>query len=211
MGYYDDEGNYHSFRRAPILERRGYYDDEGNYHSSFRKSGNTPMRLGDKDHGSHYGPEQVIPIPCHFIRIGDLLILNDRPCQVIRISVNPQTGQHRYLGVDLFTRQLHEDKSFMSKPSANVVVQTILGPVFRTYRVLDVDLPNGTVTVMTETGDIKAGLPVVKQGSLIAKLEGTLNKGIGNVRALAISEKGTGRELVCDYKILRGRRTVWSA
>lgn len=79
----------------------------------------------------------TVTIPCHHIRLGDLLILQGRPCQVIRISTSAATGQHRYLGVDLFTKQLHEESSFVSHPSPSVVVQTMLGPVFKQYRVLD--------------------------------------------------------------------------
>jgi hypothetical protein len=46
------------------------------------------------------------------------------------------------LGVDLFTKQLHEESSSISNPSPSVVVQTMLGPVFKQYRVLD--LQDGT-------------------------------------------------------------------
>jgi hypothetical protein len=84
----------------------------------------------------------TVTIPCHHIRIGDLLMLQGRPCQVIRITTSGATGQHRYLGVDLFTKQLHEESAFISNPSPSVVVQTMLGPVFKQYRVLD--LQNGT-------------------------------------------------------------------
>jgi hypothetical protein len=87
--------------------------------------------------GPGYTPNTVT-IPCHHIRLGDLLILQGRPCQVIRITTSSATGQHRYLGVDLFTKQLHEESSFISNPSPSVVVQTMLGPVFKQYRVLDV-------------------------------------------------------------------------
>ena len=87
-------------------------------------------------------PPNTVTIPTHHIRIGDLLILQGRPCQVIRITTSSSTGQHRYLGVDLFTKQLHEESSFVSNPSPSVVVQTMLGPVFKQYRVLD--LQDGT-------------------------------------------------------------------
>lgn len=89
-----------------------------------------------------YTPNTVT-IPCHHIRVGDLLILQGRPCQVIRITTSAATGQHRYLGVDLFTKQLHEESSFISNPSPSVVVQTMLGPVFKQYRVLDLQDGSG--------------------------------------------------------------------
>lgn len=66
-------------------------------------------------------------------------MLQGRPCQVIKISTSAATGQHRYLGVDLFTKQLHEESSFVSNPAPSVVVQTMLGPVFKQYRVLDME------------------------------------------------------------------------
>lgn len=98
-------------------------------------------------------------IPTHHIRIGDLLILQGRPCQVIKITTSSATGQHRYLGVDLFTRQLHEESSTVSNPSPSVVVQTMLGPIFKQYRVLDIS--DGTVTAMTETGK---SIPILTRG-----------------------------------------------
>lgn len=79
----------------------------------------------------------TVTIPCHHIRLGDILMLQDRPCQVIRISTSAATGQHRYLGVDLFTKQLHEESSTISNPAPSVVVQTMHGPVLKQYRVLD--------------------------------------------------------------------------
>lgn len=95
----------------------------------------------------------MVTIPCNHIRMGDILILQGRPCQVIRISTSPATGQHRYLGVDLFTKQLHEESSNISNPEPSVVIQSMRGPVFRQYRVLD--LQDGLVTCMTENGDVR--------------------------------------------------------
>lgn len=85
----------------------------------------------------------TVTIPCHHIRIGDFLMLQHRPCQVIRISTSAATGQYRYLGVDLFTKQLHEESSFIAHPAPSVVVQTMLGPVFKQYRVLDMQQGQG--------------------------------------------------------------------
>ena len=145
----------------------------------------------------------TITIPCHHIRIGDLLILQGRPCQVIRITTSAQTGQHRYLGVDLFTKQLHEESSFVSNPSPSVVVQNMLGPVFKQYRVLDIR-DDGNVVAMTETGDVKQSLPVVSQGSLFQRIRDAYSDGRGSVRALVINDGG--RELVVDYKVIHGSR-----
>lgn len=213
MGYYDDEGHYHSFRRG--VERAAgrilhplhhHHDKEEIVLAS--ESGPTRVSGGVRENvrvvqprGGN--PPDTVPIPCHFIRIGDLLILQGRPCQVIRISVSSQTGQHRYVGVDLFTRQLHEESSFVSHPSPSVVVQTMLGPVYKTYRVLDIR-DDGHIVAMTESGDVKQGLPVVNQGNLFQRISDAFNEGRGSVRALVINDGG--RELVVDYKVIHGAR-----
>jgi hypothetical protein len=90
------------------------------------------------DNSGRGGIPNTVTIPCHFIRIGDIIILQGRPCQIIRITTSSQTGQHRYLGVDLFTKQLNEESSFISNPSPSVTMQNMLGPVFKSYQVLDI-------------------------------------------------------------------------
>jgi hypothetical protein len=145
----------------------------------------------------------TITIPCHHIRIGDLLILQGRPCQVIRITTSSQTGQHRYLGVDLFTKQLHEESSFISNPAPSVVVQNMLGPVFKQYRVLDIR-EDGRVVAMTESGDVKQGLPVLDQSALLNRLTESFDNGRGSVRILVINDDGL--EMAVDYKVVHGSR-----
>jgi hypothetical protein len=71
--------------------------------------------------------------------VGDILIVQGRPCQVIRISTSAATGQQRYLGVDLFTKQLHEESSTIHNPAPGVVVQTMRDPILKQYRVLDLN------------------------------------------------------------------------
>lgn len=100
-----------------------------------------PIRRGTVTYTEDFTPNTVT-IPCHHIRIGDILLLQGRPCQVIRISSSSATGQHRYLGVDLFTKQLHEESSQIHNPAPSVVVQTMKGPILKQYRVLD--LQDGT-------------------------------------------------------------------
>ncbi|KAJ5689520.1 hypothetical protein N7462_003912 [Penicillium macrosclerotiorum] len=213
MGYYDDEGHYHSFRRGVeraadrILHPLHHHDREEVVVSDERG----PARFSDgvREEVRIVEPRnrgtagENVPIPCHFIRIGDILILQGRPCQVIRISVSPQTGQHRYLGVDLFTRQLQEESSFVSNPSPSVVVQTMLGPVYKTYRILDLR-DDGKLVAMTETGDVKQGLPVISQGHLFKRIRDAFADGRGSVRALVINDGG--RELVVDFKVIHGSR-----
>ncbi|KMQ43634.1 Nucleic acid-binding, OB-fold [Trichophyton rubrum] len=217
MGYYDDEGQYHSFRRGveraaervlhPFHHRHHHHHhqthEDGIISDERRVEQGAPRETVRvvQPRGGH--PPDTITIPCHFIRIGDLLILQGRPCQVIRVSVSQQTGQHRYLGVDLFTRQLHEESSFISNPSPSVVVQSMLGPVYKTYRVLDMRDDN-RIVAMTETGDVKQGLRVVDQGNLFNRIADAFAEGRGSVRALVINDGG--RELVVDYKVIHGSR-----
>ncbi|KAJ5263476.1 hypothetical protein N7478_011081 [Penicillium angulare] len=207
MGYYDDEGQYHSFRRGveraadrilhPFHDRDDVVQSGASYEGAPRE---TVRVIEPRNRGT---PGETVSIPCHFVRIGDILILQGRPCQVIRISVSSQTGQHRYLGVDLFTRQLQEESSFVSNPSPSVVVQTMLGPVFKTYRILDVN-GDSSLTAMTESGDIKQALPVITQGGLFKRISDAFANGRGSVRALVINDGG--RELVVDYKVIHGSR-----
>jgi hypothetical protein len=173
--------------------------------------------MADKVFGSHHEESAAAPaprptgaghlpntvtIPCHHVRMGDILMLQGRPCQVIRISTSGATGQHRYLGVDLFTKQLCEESSFVSHPAPSVVVQTMLGPIFKQYRVLD--LQDGMVVAMTETGDVKPGLPVSQQGNLYSRLQSAFDSGRGSVRVLVLNDEG--RELCVDMKVVHGSR-----
>ncbi|ORY60587.1 uncharacterized protein BCR38DRAFT_348622, partial [Pseudomassariella vexata] len=213
MGYYDEDGHYHSFRHGlhkladkvmhhhppkqeiiEITEVRETRDPSG-----------PPTYVAPLAH-TFSAPAAPVPntvtIPCHHIRMGDILILQGRPCQVIRISTSAATGQHRYLGVDLFTKQLHEESSSVSNPAPSVVVQTMLGPIFKQYRVLD--MQDGMVIAMTETGDVKSGLPVIDQSGLWNRLNTAFESGRGSVRVLVLADNG--RELVVDMKTVHGSR-----
>ncbi|KAL1296662.1 hypothetical protein AAFC00_000143 [Neodothiora populina] len=227
MGYYDDEGHHHSIRHglhraADRILHPIHGADHHHHHHHLHQPHQPqhPQNLEDvplEEHeitmsgsrpfapAARYGgsSQNTITIPCHHIRIGDLLILQGRPCQVIRITTSAQTGQHRYLGVDLFTKQLNEESSFISNPSPSVVVQNMLGPVFKQYRVLDIR-DDGQVVAMTETGDVKQGLPVLDQSNLLARLTESFDNGRGSVRVLVIDDDG--RELAVDYKIVHGSR-----
>ncbi|CAO2653899.1 Nn.00g106320.m01.CDS01 [Neocucurbitaria sp. VM-36] len=264
MGYYDDDGQYHSFRHGiqkaahkvadriahPIHPHRHHHHSHehsypGSKYDDSREevivkekyTSTTPSVAPSRPVQSGAPVEKVvrvhssssvaptsapvaapaparapvrkmaspntITIPCHHIRIGDLLILQGRPCQVIRITTSSQTGQHRYLGVDLFTKQLHEESSFISNPAPSVVVQNMLGPVFKQYRVLDIR-EDGRVVAMTETGDVKQGLPVLDQSGLLSRLTESFDNGRGSVRILVINDDGL--EMAVDYKVVHGSR-----
>ena len=215
MGYYDAEGEYHSFRhgiekaadrvlhpeypRSTVREEiHVSSEDSHRHHEHHHRHHDTE---GTRPSSSRHS--NTITIPCHHIRMGDLVMLQGRPCQVIRITTSAHTGQHRYLGVDLFTKQLHEESSFVSHPSPSVVVQNMLGPVFKQYRVLDIR-DDGRVVAMTETGDVKQGLPVIDQGGLWSRLNDVFASGRGSIRVLVINDRG--KELAVDYKVVHGSR-----
>ncbi|RDW62384.1 hypothetical protein BP6252_11817 [Coleophoma cylindrospora] len=203
MGYYDEDGHYHSFRHgAHKVAERIIHPIHGGHSHHHEDIDITVHREAPARSSAPSTPPNTVTIPTHHIRLGDLLILQGRPCQVIRITTSSATGQHRYLGVDLFTKQLHEESSFISNPSPSVVVQTMLGPVFKQYRVLD--LQDGTIVAMTETGDVKQNLPVIDQSNLWSRLTEAFETGRGSVRVLVINDHG--RELAVDLKVIHGSR-----
>ncbi|TRX88486.1 hypothetical protein FHL15_010601 [Xylaria flabelliformis] len=199
MGYYDEDGHYHSFRHGLHKMADRMFHPEGERVEVIRETASAPRSSGN---GGSSSIPNTVTIPCHHIRMGDILMLQGRPCQVIRISTSAATGQHRYLGVDLFSKQLHEESSFVSNPAPSVVVQTMLGPVFKQYRVLDIQ--NGSVTAMTESGDVKTNLPVIDQSGLYTRLSNAFHKGQGSVRVLVLNDDGN--ELVVDVKVVHGSR-----
>ncbi|KAJ0153765.1 Woronin body major protein [Colletotrichum tanaceti] len=207
MGYYDDDGHYHSFRQglhklADKIAHPHHHKGHDRYEVSEVRSSTSARRQPSASTGGAPNIPNTVTIPCHHIRLGDFLMLQGRPCQVIKISTSAATGQYRYLGVDLFTKQLHEESSFIANPAPSVVVQTMLGPVFKQYRVLD--LADGQVTAMTETGDVKQGLPVIDQSNLWSRLNNAFESGRGSVRVLVLNDNG--RELAVDVKVVHGSR-----
>ncbi|KAK1758601.1 hypothetical protein QBC47DRAFT_358436 [Echria macrotheca] len=201
MGYYDEDGHYHSLRHGLHKLADRVLHPEGHDRVEVTEVRESRGRSRVSSSEDSYTPNTVT-IPCHHIRLGDILILQGRPCQVIRISTSAATGQHRYLGVDLFTKQLHEESSFVSNPAPSVVVQTMLGPVFKQYRVLD--MQEGSIVAMTETGDVKQNLPVIDQSSLWTRLQKAFESGRGSVRVLVVSDHG--REMAVDMKVVHGSR-----
>ncbi|KAK4102261.1 hypothetical protein N658DRAFT_506457 [Parathielavia hyrcaniae] len=200
MGYYDEDGHYHSLRQGlhKLADRVAHPFHHEGHHDRVEVNEVREVRRP----ATPAAPPNTVTIPCHHIRLGDILILQGRPCQVIRISTSAATGQHRYLGVDLFTKQLHEESSFVSNPAPSVVVQTMLGPVFKQYRVLD--MQEGSIVAMTETGDVKQNLPVIDQSNLWARLQKSFETGRGSVRVLVVTDHG--REMAVDMKVVHGSR-----
>ncbi|PKS09412.1 hypothetical protein jhhlp_004027 [Lomentospora prolificans] len=207
MGYYDEDGHYHSFRQGlhRLADKIVHPESRHHHHHVEHESRETRVsrapRAPRSEAGAPYVPNTVT-IPCHHVRIGDFLMLQGRPCQVIRISTSAATGQYRYLGVDLFTKALHEESSFISHPAPSVVVQTMLGPIFKQYRVLD--MQDGALVAMTETGDVKQDLPIIDQSNLWERLKAAFDSGRGSVRVLVLNDGG--RELGVDFKVVHGSR-----
>ena len=166
MGYYDEDGKSISIKHnlLPLTPAGHYHSFRHGLHRAaehVKHGAESIISGGHRHEGPRFEKEEIdisiggrseaprrasveasvtpntVTIPTHHIRLGDLLILQGRPCQVIKITTSSSTGQHRYLGVDLFTKQLHEESSFISNPSPSVIVQTMLGPIFKQYRVLD--------------------------------------------------------------------------
>ncbi|KAF5228923.1 hypothetical protein FAUST_10722 [Fusarium austroamericanum] len=152
----------------------------------------------------HYQGDDLntVAIPCHHIRLGDYVMLRDRPCQVIRISTSAATGQYRYLGVDVFTKKLCEDFSFISNPAPSVVVQTMLGPTFKQYRLIKAD--KGQIVAKTEKGNMRRGLSVIDQADLYSRILEAFDSSTGSVRLLVLNDNG--RELIVDMKVVHGTR-----
>ncbi|KAK0390829.1 hypothetical protein NLU13_0332 [Sarocladium strictum] len=213
MGYYDEDGHYHSFRQGihKLADRINHPRGREEIDVEIREERTAPMASSSRtsyrressggNNSDSYLPNTVT-IPCHHIRIGDFLMLQGRPCQVIKISVSAATGQYRYLGVDLFTKQLNEESSYISNPAPSVVVQTMMGPIFKQYRVLD--MADGYIVAMTETGDIKQNLAVSEQSNLWARLSRAFDTGRGSVRVLVLNDNGN--ELAVDMKVMHGSR-----
>ena len=222
MGYYDDDGQYHSFRRG--VERaydRVVHPFGGGHHHHHHHDGGRRTEVdvdvnvqGQSRGGGGGGQGQsdqiryvsrgrggggaVVTIPCQFIRMGDIINLQGRPCEIIRISQSSQTGQYRFLGVDLFSKKLQEESSFDSNPSASVYVQSMTGPVFKQYRVIDIS-SSGQLTCMTETGDVKPGIPVIDNNGLYNNIERAFADGRGSIRVSVITSGG--QEMIVDFRV----------
>ncbi|KAK3316817.1 ankyrin repeat-containing domain protein [Apodospora peruviana] len=149
-------------------------------------------------------PHVPVTIPCRHIRLGDILILQGRPCQVIRISTSNTTGQNRYLGLDVFTKQLYEESSFVTQRAPSMVIQTMLGPRLKQYRVLE--LQDEHLLAMTETGDIIKNVPILDQSLLLSRVRKALDSRLGSVRVLVVSDQE--HEMAVDMKVVCGSRPI---
>ncbi|KAF3934703.1 hypothetical protein ABW20_dc0105637 [Dactylellina cionopaga] len=138
---------------------------------------------------------------CDDIQVGDLVILQKRPCQIIRITTSTQTGQHLYLGVDVFTKDLVEEICVVTNPSPSITTHSLLTPAAKQYRV--VDISGDKLSFQTNGGEIKTGIKIIEQGDLQSKIVEAFGRSPGAIRVLVISDKN-GNELIVDYKTVHG-------
>jgi hypothetical protein len=138
-------------------------------------------------------------IPCHRIHVGQSVILQKRPCQITRITTSSTTGQHQYLGVDLFTDQLAEETCVVKDPSPSFVLHNMVTPSFKEYNVIQAG--DGCVMFFqTDSGEVKTGVAVIAQGGLSKKINEAFTQSLGAVRVFVISEGK--RELMVDFMVV---------
>ncbi|KAK0616732.1 hypothetical protein B0T14DRAFT_523713 [Immersiella caudata] len=145
---------------------------------------------------------QACTKPCQQVRLGDILLLQGYYCQVIRISSNANTRQYKYLGVDLQSRLLKEDSSFINQLPSGENVQSIISPIFQVYRVLEVQAAAGTIKAMTNIGTVRNSVPVLDKSSLISRLSTALRSDSGTVFALVVYDQEKGVEIAVDMKVV---------
>ncbi|KAK3373051.1 hypothetical protein B0T24DRAFT_657140 [Lasiosphaeria ovina] len=191
MGYYDEDGHYHSFRtglRVSNVDPAERAEDVG----------------GTRESRTKMQPASILQtriVDCREVRLGDILV---RYCQVIRISLNTPTGKFKYTGVDLHTKMLCNDSSFINQLPSGVAVQSVLGPILKQYHVLDVQNDNRSITAMTDTGIVKQRVPVLDQSSLVGRLSKAFQAGRGSVVAMVVCDQDSDIEVVVNMKVVHG-------
>ncbi|CAG8021527.1 unnamed protein product [Penicillium olsonii] len=134
---------------------------------------------------------------CSSIRLGDFLLLQGRPCQVIKISRPSGTGQYRYLGADVLSQQLHEESSFTSTSESEQAARVL---DFMSWPILDIG--DGVATAMNETGDVKQDVRVNDNGNLLSRLRRAVESGRGKIYGLVLHDKG--QDLIVEMKVEYG-------
>lgn len=130
-------------------------------------------------------------------------MLKDSPCRVIQILTSAATGRYTYRGVDILTEYIHEATSFVSNPSPNVAVQTMLRP--RLFQYHAVVITQNSLTCMNETGDVVVENMRVMDGSgLWTRLATACEWDIDTVRVLAVHFQN--HKIGVDMKIVQRSR-----
>ncbi|KAJ5727662.1 hypothetical protein N7493_005482 [Penicillium malachiteum] len=133
---------------------------------------------------------------CSNIALGQFILLQGRPCQITRISgPSTATGQYTYLGIDLATKQLHEESSKASATDGSDQIVQVLD--LEEWGILD--LEDGSATGIDEKGDVKQAA-ILEENNLWTRLNAAFESCKGSVRGLILSERG--KNLIVEMKVV---------
>ncbi|KAF3935128.1 hypothetical protein ABW20_dc0101877 [Dactylellina cionopaga] len=141
---------------------------------------------------SVYSTSKTVAIKCADVKLGDIIILLGRECQVTKIFTRGDSGQHSYIGNEIFTRLTYEQKCI----SSNGDPHHCLAPKLAKYRVLHIE--DGFVTCTTESGEVKQGLGVANLDGL---LKGLINASEAERGASVLVLNHGGKEVVVGIEL----------
>ena len=135
------------------------------------------------------------PVQASALRVGGYVVIHGAPCRVVMAHTS-KNGKHghaktTYEGVDIFTRQRHED----SCPARDKV----LVPEVGRFEGQVVGVDDGYVTLLLDDGTTRSDLRV-PSGSVGDKLVNQFESG---VTVIAGVQYALGRESVVDSKVSR--------
>jgi len=112
--------------------------------------------------GGEAGASLTYPMEAGQTRKNGHIMLKGKPCKIVEISVS-KTGKHghakcAFIGVDIFTNKKYED---MCPSTHNMEVPNVKRTEFQ---LLDMDVDEGTVSVLLESGDTKDDLNLPTDG-----------------------------------------------
>ncbi|KAF5700315.1 woronin body major [Fusarium globosum] len=113
-------------------------------------------------------------------------------------SLTVKTGQYFYEGCDLFDRRLYTGYSFIWSPAPRIAVQSMLGPVFKQYRVLR--LEHGMAVISGEKEGEYPGVKILQNQSLYSRIENALNSNRGFVIVVVLEHEH--EKLAVDLKVI---------
>jgi len=148
--------------------------------------------------GSH-----TYPMQAGALRKGGHAMLKGNPCKIIDIATS-KTGKHGHAkcnitGNDIFTGKKYED---MCPASHNMEVPNVTRAE---YQLLDINLDDGTISLLDDTGDTKddLNLPAGTDGQyedVVGQIEGMFNDGKDCKIIVLVA---TGKEKVVEVRELK--------
>lgn len=141
-------------------------------------------------------------VPSYYIRLGDILMIEGRPCKVNKVYTSPTTGQCRYTGVGLFSNTQHRESSAISWPVSGVMSQTMQSPIFKQYRLRRLE-HDYVVAENDQSGEVE--IPVHQDPGFLARLHNAIQNQQGSTRVLVLSTGNT--ELAVDLKFVHASNT----